>query len=222
MSDLRRYRVKHGLEEIEAVQYDGSSTQAHAIERWIEEGEYVAPTVNTQDIRDMVINTPDGEEHVGVGGWVVRGSDGTFWNTPEALDLMYDECTDERSNLVTHALTELDRTGLLGSDSDYDGMIGAAVMELVKVFARQGHSGMSAQITASLFNELASYRALTPLTDDPAEWNKVHDDPVMWQNVRNSEAFSDDGGATFYLVGENPKVIYVSAHADTDTDAGEA
>ena len=31
-------------------------------------------------------------------------------------------------------------------DSDYEGMLGTAVYEIIKVFAQQGHSGASAEI----------------------------------------------------------------------------
>ena len=44
--------------------------------------------------------------------------------------------------------------GLFDQHSDYSGMIGEAVKELSLVFAKQGHSGQSAEITVHVFNEL--------------------------------------------------------------------
>ena len=50
----------------------------------------------------------------------------------------------------------LKKLGVLDKDSDYNGMIGKSVRQLSSVFSKQGHSGMSAQITMSLFNQLMS------------------------------------------------------------------
>jgi len=48
----------------------------------------------------------------------------------------------------------LDALGMFDNDSDYNGMIGEAIMELSEAFAKQGHSGMSAAITVELFSQL--------------------------------------------------------------------
>ena len=40
--------------------------------------------------------------------------------------------------LVSHAEAELRKAGMFDADADYNGMIGKAVMDLVKVFADQG------------------------------------------------------------------------------------
>jgi hypothetical protein len=99
------------------------------------------------------------------------------------------------SNLVAHAQHELSVAGLLDKDSDYDGMLGEAALELVTAFSKQGHSGFSAALTVELFRKLASYEALTPLTNNPDEWVYVADD--LWQNKRQSDCFSTDGGKTY-------------------------
>jgi len=57
----------------------------------------------------------------------------------------------ERHKLFEKRLTEL---GMFDEDSDYDGMLGEAIMELSDTFAKQGHSGMSAAITVELFSQL--------------------------------------------------------------------
>lgn len=41
--------------------------------------------------------------------------------------------------------------GLLDKDSDYNGMLGKAILELVSVFSKQGHSGCSAGLTREMF-----------------------------------------------------------------------
>lgn len=43
----------------------------------------------------------------------------------------------------------LDRPG-----SDYDGMLGRAVIRMVDGFASEGHSGMSARLTREIFNRV--------------------------------------------------------------------
>lgn len=107
------------------------------------------------------------------------------------------------SNLETHAETELRRSGLFDKDSDYDGMIGEAVMVLVRVFASQGHSGMSARIVLDVFDRVAHFKPLTGITSDPAEWMAVADamqdgSPAVWQSTRQHSCFSNDGGKTYY------------------------
>ena len=119
------------------------------------------------------------------------------------------------SNLVAHAQTELSRAGLLDADSDYDGMLGKAALELVEKFANQGHSGASAFMTIDIVSRLMRYEPLTPLTSDPAEWNHIADEmpgaaaPGLWQSRRDAAAFSNDGGKTYKRNGED--VTHTSA-----------
>lgn len=100
------------------------------------------------------------------------------------------------SNLIEHARYELTRAGLFDDDADYGGAHAQAVMDLMEVFASQGHSGMSAAITLRLFYDLAEFKPIGPITSDPDEWTEVTDG--MWQNKRRSTSFSHDGGATWY------------------------
>lgn len=103
-------------------------------------------------------------------------------------------------NLVDHAKYELKLAGLFDNDSDYDGMLGDAVLELVKVFAKQGHSGFSAHRTLELFNIVANFKPLTPIGSTKDEWadqSEASGRP-MWQNKRRASTFSRDGGKTWY------------------------
>lgn len=114
----------------------------------------------------------------------------------------------EESNLVRHAQRELELAGLFDEDADYGGMLAEGVMRLVRVFAEEGHSGASAGITVAILERLLRFQPLTPLTDDPAEWNEVGED--TWQSSRRPDAFSEDGGKTYYLLDEEPRVIHTS------------
>lgn len=116
------------------------------------------------------------------------------------------------SNLVNHAERELKLAGLFDEDSDYGGMLGHSTMKLIKVFAEEGHSGMSASIQRSLFAKLANYENLAPLTDNPDEWMDVKDyggpdSPALWQNTRCSTCFSNDGGKTYYSVDDEKREL---------------
>jgi hypothetical protein len=103
------------------------------------------------------------------------------------------------SELLKHAEAELTRSKFLGEKADhYDKMVGEAVLELLKVFSQQGHSGFSADVTLDLFAKLADWKTLAPLTNDPNEWMYVAEN--IWQNKRQSSAFSNDGGATYHDV----------------------
>ncbi|KKM65232.1 hypothetical protein LCGC14_1493360 [marine sediment metagenome] len=94
--------------------------------------------------------------------------------------------------LVEHAERELRVAGFYDEDSDYSGMLAEAVMELIKLFAKQGHSGFSAGRTRQIFGKLADYQPLLPLTGDDDEWNECHDG--MFQNNRCSHVFKDKTG----------------------------
>lgn len=116
------------------------------------------------------------------------------------------------SNLIQHARSEMTRAGLFDEDADYGGAHAKAVMELIETFAGQGHSGMSATITLRLFYDLAQFKPIGPITNDPAEWMHVADTPEesVWQNRRRSTTFSRDAGNTWYDI-EDPSLN----HGDT-------
>lgn len=104
------------------------------------------------------------------------------------------------SNLVDHARRELE---LIGEEPDIiDGYL-----RVIQAFADMGHSGGSASVAIPVLHELLQFKNLTPITDDPAEW--FFHEPEMWdgtngvwQNIRDGEAFSNDGGKTYYLLSE--------------------
>ena len=97
--------------------------------------------------------------------------------------------------LTEHAKMELEVAGLFDKDSDYGGMTGEAVMELIEVFGEQGHSGMSASLTRNIFNKLADYKPLTPIQGTDDEWGTEASDT---QNKRLFSLSKRDDGTVRY------------------------
>lgn len=107
------------------------------------------------------------------------------------------------SSLVDHARKELEIAGVEPDEIDW-------YLQVVHSFASYGHSGGSAAGTIPVIMQLLERKNLTPLTDDPEEWVKIDEKllgnprkfPNLWQNCRLTEAFSHDGGKTYYLLSE--------------------
>lgn len=124
---------------------------------------------------------------------------------------------EQESKLVKHTKREL---AISGAGDDYDGLIGDWVLELIQVFSKQGHSGGSAHIVTGLFNQLAQFKPLGPITNNPDEWGEVpaHIGPPFdiptWQNVRDSSCFSNDGGKTYWDLKNGPDVTRTSVEYD--------
>ena len=106
------------------------------------------------------------------------------------LDLMVDE-----SDFISYAQKELEKAGLFDKDSDYGGMLGESTMRLIKMFSIEDHSGWSASIQRNIFDRLANYNPLQPLTGEDDEWNEVWNG--VYQNKRCSHVFKEgkDGQA---------------------------
>ena len=102
------------------------------------------------------------------------------------------------SNLKKHAEIELQMAGFLSKDSDYDGMVGEAVLELIDIFSKQGHSGASAGIVISIFEKLARYEPLGPITGKDEEWGEAYGDGMM-QNKREFGIFKYADGRCSYI-----------------------
>ena len=115
------------------------------------------------------------------------------------------------AGLVDHAHRELELAGLFDPSSDYDGALGHAVMDLIKLFSDQGHSGMSAATVSELFNQLSHYKALTPCDHT----NQDHIQDVSDQGTLGTRTlqcrrvpshFSNNGGQSWFDM-DNPEDI---------------
>jgi len=109
------------------------------------------------------------------------------------------------SNTQTHALTEFKAAGWLDDDGNYiDEMQEAIcnhVLELIKVFSDEGHSGSTAPYTIDLFKKLAMFEPIVPLTGEDWEWTEIaremsgSNNGTVYQNKRCGRVFKDDDGA---------------------------
>jgi hypothetical protein len=138
----------------------------------------------------------------------------SFWQK-EFKKLNESEWDEKTSNLYQHAKHELQLAGMFDKDSDYNGMLGEAALEVVKIFAKQGHSGGSAAITIGMLEKLLRFETLTPITDNPGDWVNVVEhygadkgfDTSLWQCKRNPALFSTDGGKTYYHVDKHTNIM---------------
>lgn len=95
------------------------------------------------------------------------------------------------SNYKIHALNEFRAAKWVDTDDKFiDGMqemICKHVLKLLDVFANEGHSGSSATYAINMFEKLAKFEPLVPLTGEDWEWNEVRDG--VFQNKRCSHVF---------------------------------
>jgi hypothetical protein len=105
------------------------------------------------------------------------------------------ERVEQMSNMLKWAEAELKLAGYDTNDPEDgpDRWLAEGTLELLKVFSDQGHSGMSAPYAVALFEKLALWKPIAPLTGEDDEWNEVSEG--TWQNRRNSAVFKKDGQA---------------------------
>ena len=119
------------------------------------------------------------------------------------------------SNLVKWAEKELER--LVKDNDEMQKEINKDILQIVKTFSEQGHSGFSAPYTLGILNRLLDWKPITALTGDEDEWAEPYEwdkekkqqnkrcSAVFRKNYDNSTAyyidgkvFSDDGGKTWW------------------------
>lgn len=105
------------------------------------------------------------------------------------------------SNMTSWAEQELRYAGYDVNDPE-DGpnkWLAEGTLELLKVFSEQGHSGSSAPYAVALFEKLAMWKPIAPLTGEDDEWREVSEN--HWQNARNSAVFKDKTGQAQWIDG---------------------
>lgn len=98
-------------------------------------------------------------------------------------------------NLVDYAKEELNRIGMIDSGNPYNDGVAKAILDLIELFASQGHSGFTAPYTIGAFQRLAMFKPLAPLTGEDSEWNEVGDG--LYQNKRYSAVFKEKDGKVY-------------------------
>lgn len=104
-------------------------------------------------------------------------------------------------NMIDWAKRELDLAGFKESDDPdvVNNWMRNDVLKLLEMFCEQCHSGFSANYAIKLFQTLANWKPLSPLTGEPDEWTEVG--PDMWQNKRAPNVFKGEDGRAYWMDG---------------------
>lgn len=133
-------------------------------------------------------------------------------------------------NMVEWSKVELDRLLKDGNEEGMQKEINEDILDIVKKFSSQGHSGFSASYALGIIKRLLDWKPIQPLTGEDDEWYDVPtwDDgenqqqnkrctAVFRRNFDNSTAyyidgkvFSDDGGKTWFTNGKRGSFVAVT------------
>lgn len=119
------------------------------------------------------------------------------------------------SNYISHAKKEFQIAGWTDKDGKFDcpmqELMCTQVLELLGLFASHGHSGSSYGYALKIFDKLARFSLIKPLTGQEDEWNEVGDG--VWQNNRLSSVFKDSEGKPYDIDGN----VYWEWYKDQET-----
>ena len=98
-------------------------------------------------------------------------------------------------SLIEHAEREFELLGWRrpNDPDDPQNWVCDNVVELLKVFSEQGHSGSSAPYVMNVFKKAAMFEPLAPLTGDDNEW--IDHGGEHYQNIRCGHVFKDGDDA---------------------------
>jgi hypothetical protein len=95
------------------------------------------------------------------------------------------------NNYESHALQEFRAAGWVDENGkfidDMQEMMCKQVIDLLNLFATHGHSGSSAPYAINMFEKLAKFDPIAPLTGEDWEWSEVS--AGVYQNKRCSHVF---------------------------------
>jgi hypothetical protein len=132
------------------------------------------------------------------------------------------------SNYKDFAVEELKRCGYSFDDDGYpvddpddsfdmNAEMCMCVLEVLEVFAKQGHSGMSASHAIGILEKVMKFEPLTPLTGDDDEWTHICDERTnneeLWQNKRCSRVFKSNRDGVYDIDGK----IFYDWYTDPET-----
>ena len=135
-----------------------------------------------------------------------------MWKVGRLFKRIRGDYRPENSNMYKWAKSELDRL-IVGCEEKEgkDGLtmqnlITKDILDIIKIFCSQGHSGTSASYLIGKVTRLMDWKPITPLTGDDDEWGQVQ----SWdkgdnsqQNIRCSAVFrrNFDNSTAYYLYG---------------------
>jgi hypothetical protein len=126
-------------------------------------------------------------------------------------------------NSQDHAMLEFKAAGWIDENDnwtdDWQQAICENVLNLLMLFSNQGHSGASAPYTIKLFEKLAMFEPIVPLTGEDWEWSDVRhngDGSIHYQNKRCSHVFKEGDGQVYDIEGK----VFWEWYKDQET--GEA
>ena len=108
------------------------------------------------------------------------------------------------NNYEKHAWIEFRAAGWIDENNKFNDemqeLICKHVLKLLEVFDEEGHSGSSAPYAINLFEKLAKFEPVAPLTGEDWEWTDVskyggRNNGILYQNKRCGHVFKDDDGA---------------------------
>lgn len=122
------------------------------------------------------------------------------------------------SNYEKHAVMEFRAAGWTDDNGKFNDPWQEAlcihVLDLLKVFSDEGHSGSTAPYTVNMFKTLSMFEPLVPLTGEDWEWTQIEFGPDMkYQNKRCSHVFKGDDGRAYDSEGR----IFYDWYTDEET-----
>lgn len=102
----------------------------------------------------------------------------------EELNRLLKNCTDSES---LHAQMQVNRD----------------ILDVVKTFSSQGHTGFSAQYCLNILNRLLNYKPLSAITDNADEWEALeYGEDIAYQCKRCPQVFKDAEGRVYDVEGK--------------------
>jgi hypothetical protein len=127
------------------------------------------------------------------------------------------DVNEQKSGLLLFAERELARI-----PTDGDGIqeaINKHILDMVKVFCDEKHSGTTANYTINILDRLLRYLPISPIADTPEDWNEVGNGVFQHRRcsavlkfdgkayILDAKVFSDDGGETWFTNSDSREVI---------------
>lgn len=150
------------------------------------------------DGEGIAIFTPEGLMRASWGDFVICGVAGEFYPCKPQIFADTYSILDPDNNFMRHAKTELSYLGMSTEEQE-------PMLRIIHAFAVANVHGSNSSVGWYLetLRALLNFENLTRLTDDPSEWIEIGEG--VWQSKRNMEAFSLDGGESFYILSERSK-----------------